>query len=358
MFFELDHYDKFEIAYDYATESKYVWRINLLGGGRLHSLAERFGEMRSLCEYIKGEKKWIYLEGFFFGGKKRIQANFLTGLPYLPSKKWVKNGIKDEYVSIVKDSFFERPRNPDLYTAPLIVIKKVDKLLIDFIEKGNLAFDKGIVGIHSPDGESEQLKELYLKIKSNIETYTFLILLRGSHGLISRNSIVTKNDVDQLPYPENLSELKLSFWEKVLMDDVVEFMSNYVRGQQHSDLLFNKASNDDLGTYSRLFLKMLGSVFDELKAGKYYSIDGFICQTFYFGDEPEFDWVNNIDEKALRKIMYDDNIEARLRNVRMFRYYRKNVMVIIKPDRLRYWIKSVAIRDSDETFYDLYKMGY
>jgi hypothetical protein len=33
-------------------------------------------------------------------------------------------------------------------------------------------------------------------------------------------------------------------------------------------------------------------------------------------------------------------------------------MLIIKPDRLRFWIKSTAIRDADETIIALRKQGY
>jgi len=35
------------------------------------------------------------------------------------------------------------------------------------------------------------------------------------------------------------------------------------------------------------------------------------------------------------------------------RYYDANVILIVKPDRLRYWIRSTAIRDADDTLIDL-----
>jgi hypothetical protein len=42
----------------------------------------------------------------------------------------------------------------------------------------------------------------------------------------------------------------------------------------------------------------------------------------------------------------------------MLRFYSQNMILIVKPDRLRYWIRSTAIRDADETLLDLREQGY
>jgi hypothetical protein len=47
-----------------------------------------------------------------------------------------------------------------------------------------------------------------------------------------------------------------------------------------------------------------------------------------------------------------------LRTVRVLRFYESNTIVIVKPDRLRYWIASTAVRDADETLVDLRTQGY
>jgi hypothetical protein len=44
--------------------------------------------------------------------------------------------------------------------------------------------------------------------------------------------------------------------------------------------------------------------------------------------------------------------------VRVLRFYEANTILIVKPDRLRYWIRSTAIRDADETLADLHEQGY
>src|SRR6266566_5057424 len=59
----------------------------------------------------------------------------------------------------------------------------------------------------------------------------------------------------------------------------------------------------------------------------------------------------------LREIVYVTHGDA-LRTARMLRFYERNTIVMVKPDRLRYWISSTAIRDADETLVDLRRQGY
>jgi hypothetical protein len=44
--------------------------------------------------------------------------------------------------------------------------------------------------------------------------------------------------------------------------------------------------------------------------------------------------------------------------VRVVRYKEGNVILIVKPNRLRYWICSTAIRDADDTLIDLRRQGW
>ena len=39
----------------------------------------------------------------------------------------------------------------------------------------------------------------------------------------------------------------------------------------------------------------------------------------------------------------------------MVRLYEGNMIYLIKPNRLRYWLRSTALQDADETLVDLHK---
>jgi hypothetical protein len=44
--------------------------------------------------------------------------------------------------------------------------------------------------------------------------------------------------------------------------------------------------------------------------------------------------------------------------VRILRIFDGPFVLLIKPDRLRYWLRSIALRDADEALADLRGMGF
>ena len=135
-------------------------------------------------------------------------------------------------------------------------------------------------------------------------------------------------------------------------------MGDYIRRGQNSDLLIKEAKVDHLQEYSNLFLRMLCSVYDNLQASNPIFLNGLICQPFYFGERPNLSWIEDHTEDELKKLIYNDKTHGYLRTIRVLRFYAENVLLIIKPDRLRYWIVSTAIRDADETLIDLRRQGF
>ena len=127
---------------------------------------------------------------------------------------------------------------------------------------------------------------------------------------------------------------------------------------QNSKLLKITADGDDLKKYSEIFVRMLGTVYDTLKAASPVFLDGLTCQPFYFGARPNLSWVGEQKKDEFEKLIYDDETHEYLRTTRVLRFYSGNVLLIVKPDRLRYWIGSTAIRDADETLVDLHRQGY
>jgi len=351
--FELDHYDRHSVSQKEAESNFYIWRINLLGGGRLLDISKRFKDMRTIEKYMR-DKGWKYNEGFTLG-KKDKPAAFLHYKRYLPSKALTINGIDESRIKILKENKFERPREEESYLPPLILIRKISSIPVAYWDKGFLSYSHEIVGVHT--SESSQLSKMYQYLCENNDFFRFMIILHGSCALAERETAILKRDIDLLPYPESKDTLLFSFWETALREDIIQYIEEYIRHGQNSKLLMKAASRDDLNLYSKLFIKMLGSVYSNLKASKPIFLNDLICQPFYFGRSPELEWINKNAEPELIKLVYYDN-HAHLRTIRIIRFYDKNVFLIIKPDRLRYWIRSVAIRDADETLADLYRQGY
>ena len=358
MYFELDYYDCHRVTQEQAEDNPYIWRANLLGGGRLVDISKQFQSMRTLAKYIASKKGWDYGEGYIAAKTgKREAAPFLTGEQLLPARALTESGIDESQIKTVKETSFRSAYTKDRYSSPLILIRKIESLPIAFWDKGFLAYRNEIVGIHVPESSKSELHHLYKIFCDKRDVLQFIITLHGARSFVSKSTSVFKSDVDLLPFPEKDRSFNLSFWEQVVKEDVLNYMGDYVRLGQNSKLLQNTASKKDVLKYSDLFIKMLGRIYDNLKASKPIFLNKFICQPFYFGDHPELEWIDKDAEAGLEKLIYSDN-HANLRTVRVFRFYDKNVLLIVKPDRLRYWIRSTAIRDADETLTKLYQDGY
>lgn len=360
--FELDHYDRHLVPQKVAETDSHAWRANLLGGGRLLDMSQRLRSMRTLKKYLtecKDQKGWDYGEGFIAAKSgRRTPAPFLKGAQFLPTNALTVKGINKSKIKTVTETRFRTPYTKDRYSAPLILIREMDSLPIDLIDKGFIAYRNQIVGIHAPHSQVSELSELYNNLRRYHKIYRFSCALNSTRSLVSKATSILKQDIDELPYPEEIGKLSFSFWEEALCDDVLKHMTQYVRLGQNSDLLEKTANPDDLREYSSMFVRMLSSVYENLKASEPIFISGLSCQPFYFGEHPTLSWVEQQAGHELRELIYADEQHKHLRTIRVVRFYSENVLLLVKPDRLRYWIRSTAIQDADETLIDLRRQGY
>jgi hypothetical protein len=76
-----------------------------------------------------------------------------------------------------------------------------------------------------------------------------------------------------------------------------------------------------------------------------------------FGDG-EVDWsgVDELRTRLVRLLVRQQNGGLTLH--RISRVFDGPFVFLLKPDRLRYWLRSVALRDADETLADLRTQGY
>lgn len=357
--FEIDHYDHHRFPLRLAIENPLVWRANLLGGGRLVTLSQRLQQLRSLGDFLRERVKedgWDYGEGFIVGNK-RSKGRFLPGMPLLPTSALTDGGIVVESIGMVDEANFEAERRTSLFASPLLLIKEHESLPLAFWNKGPLAYRDKIVGIHAPPEQTAALQAIHDRLVANRPLYRFCLALLGSQGLVGKQTAVLKQDIDSLPYPESAAEVDFAYWETALQDDVLGYMAEFIRIGQNSPLLANSATADDLQRYSELFLRLMRSIYGNLNAHEPIFLDGLTCQPFFFDDRADVTWLGSDCQPALRQLLYDETRQS-LRTIRVIRYYAENVILIVKPDRLRYWIPSTAIRDADETFADLVEQGW
>jgi Eco57I restriction-modification methylase len=353
--FELDHYDRHRLSVDDVIADPKAARANLLGGGRLGDVAERSRQIRTLRHFVD-ERGWLIGEGFIPGNRSR-PAKHLTGRRLLPTKALTTQGIDASAITTVTEVLFEGRRKPELFEPPLVLIRENELLPVAYWDQGVLTFQDKIVGIHAPSPDKGEHKRFFERFRKNLDYYRFAVLLNGSQALVGKATALLKSDIETLPYPEDESELELTFWEQALADDTQQYIAPYVRLGQKSELLKKAADIETLRDYSSMYCRLLGSLYDNLQASDPVFLDGLTCQPFYFGDEPAIEWLGPDCEEQLTNLVFEDTMPS-LRTVRVVRYYHENVIFVVKPDRLRYWIRSTAIRDADDTLTELRQQGY
>ena len=285
-------------------------------------------------------------------------ADYLTDKPLL-SPDDLARGSEIDPLSLprVTETEFERVRTRKLFEPPLVLIGQTLRLPVVYWDAGPVAYRKQIVGVHADRREAADLRAFFETIRDSREIYQFWVAATSSRAMVSMATSILKADIDSLPYCDFEGDAQFCHWEQVLARDVVTYLASYVRLGQNSQLLKRRAELSDIREYSALFCQMLGSIYDNLRADDPVFLNGLICQPFYFGDEPAIEWLGPDCEEQLMALVFDNSRES-LRTVRVVRYYHENVIFIVKPDRLRFWIKSTAIRDADDTLIDLQRQGY
>ncbi len=393
LYFELDYYDFHKISYHDALENRLIWKSNLLGGGRLKHLMQRFAPIRSLGDYLQKAKEddddWEYAEGFIIAQEnkeikelielkasveqlseenkerlikleKKYKAEYLTGKSTLPTEAFTEKGIDDDKIYILEEKYFYRSakKNKKIFQKPHLLIKEgvaKNSIPIEFRDD-DLSFKDKIIGIHAPEDQIDDLLDLERRIKNN-RTYLFYVAGFSGQYMVGRATAILKMDIEALPYPEDERELKLTEIEQILVDDVLDYMLDF-RSIGEKSAAEKPVDDDQLNLFSEIYCKVLNSVYKEFKPYEPLKTDSFICFPFYYRDKPQIieDSMDELEDHLYELIQNNTNTNSRI--VRMLRMYENNTIYLIKPKQTRYWLRSVAIRDADETFADLVAQGY
>jgi methylase of polypeptide subunit release factors len=362
--FEIDKYDLHYVSQQSAIYDKHVWKCNLLGGGRLNNLIDRFSQIGSIGSYIKNKKidGWLSLEGYKVGSpKEQTIIPWIHGRNTFPAEAFTLAGIDRSQIKPETEKFFEGPRSEKLFTPPVLMIKEIieqDKIPLYFNNNKDdyLVFNSRIVGISAPENECEKLSNLFKSFQLSQETYSLFIIATSNEYRVGRGTSMLKQDILNLPYSEDKEEMQLSYVEQILCNDVLDYQIELL--SKGSKAKVNKnATIEHLRSYSEVYNKLLNSVYG--KSGKsfylkkIYNLNDFYITEFNYGESIVEDKPEKRDEptehiKSLIKNAYSSNVSI----IRVLKLYEKNKVYFIKPKTLRYWLRSTAIKDADEVFSD------
>lgn len=377
LFLEFDHYDFHIVNKDAVINSIYAWKVNLLGGGRLSQLVERLSQLPTLGEYLKQKRKesnWVFGDGFIKGKpddelttsdfeKKKggySIATFLTGSLCFEPEDFDENGIQK--TNVLKDKYFQWPRQPELFQRPLLLIKKNignNSIPVIFTDT-TISFKNEIVGIHATIKDKDLLKKIESTIKNN-QTFRFYLSITSSRSGISRStSTLLQEDILNIPFSEDLEKIKLSKAENLLIADALNYQLDN-SGKNLSKACFES----NITKFSKIFCQTLNSIYQTenkefrlfkiLDAGKYYAVH------FEYTDddfEPKTEQTTDLEQYIQHIIPTKKNKGKSSHVQRILKVYGKDCIILAKPKQFRYWLPSIALRDADEAFADYIKARY
>jgi hypothetical protein len=384
--FELDRYDFHLVPREIALTEPTVWKANLIGGGRMSHLARRLAKMPTLSGHVSDMgDSWKMSEGLIIGNRRKIarlealvskkglskteesevkqlrreykQADYLRSIPHLPARAFTKDGIKTTVLLRLKERFFDTLPNEDMFRAPIILIKEQigEDGLLCALRESDISYGHRMVGIHAPAGQLDELKRIYSRLKDN-KTVLLHLLLTSPELAVGRSSSVLQADLEAIPFPDVASEMELNEWETILREDALKHWLEYRRKGEAAKIM-RDVEDAQLKSFGETFTEFLSSIYPGLKADMPRKTATHICYPFFFKRAPKLpvSLSPELDE-ALQNLTHRKHRPG-VRITRIIRIYEDDVIYLIKPKTMRYWLKSMAIRDADDTFCDLTNQG-
>lgn len=370
LYFEIDHYDLHYVPQDIAVDDKIVWKTNLMGGGQLYYLLKRLQNIRTLGDYLKEMKKknvWYFGEGYQVAINSRTKtANFLTGKERISSSDFTEKGILK--ITIETEKYFVRTRekNKRIFIAPHLIIKETpgeEKFVTAYLDR-DIIFRNEIFGIHAPKEAKEQLKKIEEVLKTNYFLFKTILLSFSSRAGISRSaSTVLMKDFLTLPYPEDEKELKLTKNEKIIIQDILDYRIEELSKGEQAQINIIKVDATQLTEFGKVLCNSLNSIYktNEKQFNPLEPIQtkAYTCFPFsYSGNEYAKEGLQKLSEKSIYSLIEKEKGPTYYRRVLKIYQNKEEIFYLIKPNTLRYWIKSIALRDASEIMIDLINSGY
>lgn len=381
--FEIDYYDKHQVNWDWAVDDtkSFIWKTNLLGGGRLFHLIYRLSLLPTLKDFIVKKKEensdWIYSSGYKIGGKstKKFPAEYLHLKTTIDTKKKF-SATEHKFVTTIENNIeFEAPRKENLYKPPLLIISEVlgsDMIpmqIFDTYQPFNISF----IGIHSPASEESELREIYKRLYEDNHTYRICrmyMLLTSSKLLIHKETAFVKEDFDRIPYPADKELLALSVTEKIIQSDILNYyihLGKSINLRSAGNIFLKEVTPAILHSFGLTFCNALNSVYAKngkcWQGGNSLNSGLFTIYPFGFGTENGFSLViNSLSDATVKELIGEKLSNSGAIYRRVVRIYKHingfDCIILIKPNRRRYWLNSIALRDADDTFKDFKQAGY
>jgi len=367
--FEIDGYDLHYVDRYSAVNNKFVWKNNLLGGGRIGTFVEKMRKLPALQRFLK-DNGCIIEEGFEIGNKnkQKLSPNFIYQIPFLPTKAISEKGINYESLISIDNNlkFSKIPKEEAFYAPNLIIWESMgDHNFPIFFNEISFSFKRRLISIKSTENDIGFLRSVYQSFKQYFAFYKCYLLATSSETLTNRNNTFLLKDLKDIPFLEN-DEVFSEFDRKVIID-CLDYQVDFLTHGEKSKALHpikRREFNTILKNYGAEFSRAMNSIYEndnrkfrlsdvvELKnslIAVVFKYDSSHEEARFFKDFSEL----NIDG------LTENVISSHLSLNRIIKLYpEKNTVIFVKPNQNRYWLSLIAYRDADACFADFSNAGF
>ena len=365
--FEIDDYDLHFVNRQTAINNEFIWKNNLLGGGRIKNLVEKV-QILPILEEILNESNCIIGEGFIIGNNGHLSPDFIYNIKTLPSNAIDENKLDySELQDLNKDIKFVKVPDENLFKAPNIIIWEnigKNKLPI-FYNETNFSFKHRIIGISSIDNNTKFLKKLVQSYSKLSDFYRFYFLATSSETLINRNNTFLLRDLKNTPFIED--SFSFSDFDLKVISDSLEFQQDFfIHGEKSVALQQIKQNKltSVMSNYGTEFSKALNAIYEDnnrkFRLSDVVQLESSLIATVFKYDneniEPKF--TKDLSELNIDGLTTNE-ISTHLSVNRIIKLYpQKDTIVFVKPNQYRYWLSLTAYRDADKCFSDFSNAGF
>ncbi|MHA7777911.1 HsdM family class I SAM-dependent methyltransferase [Roseibium sp. M-1] len=355
--FDIDYYDLHWVRTEEVSESADIWRSNLLGGGRVRDFIERLRQFPTLRDTAISHG-WDFGEGYIAGLKGISKpAEHLVGKPLLPTRALSADGINASVLETVPDQPIKDTKTAKRFTPPYLLVKENEDLHHGIWEGHYLTYKHRIVGFAAKKDDAEKLRAIEGWLRDEETVLKAYVAGISASLFVQRATAILGADIFALPYPEG-STLDLSGNERIIASDIVEFQREFIRRGTGSELM-KSVPDSALAAFDATIIAQINAIYGRkpLKRMERYHWNGAICSAYSFGDGV-VDWTDATDLQAKLDMLLRERRGSNLTVTRIARLYDQNFVFLLKPDRHRFWTRSIALRDADDVLADLRSQGF
>lgn len=371
--FQVDKYDKFRIPYSLIFTKKNIWKLNLLGGGRLHSFVEKFNNYPSIEDYLKHHNFTANIgytrdNDVIDNPKHRTAGKVvnLAGKKNLDSTAFSSDSIAEAITVIEKEDWVRIPKN-GFYPPNILIRLNVNVNLPIVLNTSDIMIPNGVLNLKSEN--LDVMKNFVQIFRANRELYIFLIKILSPKTYIQQGGAYSINRQDILRLPlifdqnNNLKSFKiLDDFDKILIEDSELIADSLYKSDS---IIYSKIDQEIVTSYAKIFCEILNFTYQQedfkFRTVRQIINESYIWVTFEHSDKDKSIQNNLTTATGLlfNQILQDNASDNALIINNVIVYFGFNNQIsFIKPNKLKYWMRSIAFRDAENVKSEMFKNGY